>query len=223
MVVVVDGLAASGGYIAAIGVRPHRRAAHLAGRLDRRDVPVPERQRAAEDDRRQGRGDQVVAAEGRAQRLRADQPGGARGDRVDRDGLATPGSRAWCRTAASIDDAALDKVADGRVFTGRQAIELKLIDALGDEQTAIAWLAKEKKIDPKTPVRDYRLQPRFSDLSFLHVARRRVSTRSGLDRARRSGSRTSGGCRRSSGSTLTVFWRFGTLRRAIDADGPFSA
>jgi protease-4 len=47
---------------------------------------------------------------------------------------------------------------------------LKLIDALGDEQAAIDWLAKEKNIDPKTPVRDYRLTPRLGDLSFLHVA-----------------------------------------------------
>jgi len=64
----------------------------------------------------------------------------------------------------------LERVADGRVFTGRQALELKLIDALGDEQTAIDWLAKTKNIDPKTPVRDYRLSPRFGDLPFLHVA-----------------------------------------------------
>ena len=47
---------------------------------------------------------------------------------------------------------------------------LKLIDALGNEQTAIEWLAKEKNIDPKTPVRDYRMTPRFGDLPFLHVA-----------------------------------------------------
>ena len=59
---------------------------------------------------------------------------------------------------------------DGRVFTGRQAIELRLIDEIGDEQTAVAWLAREKNIDPKTPVRDYRLQPRFGDLSFIHLA-----------------------------------------------------
>src|SRR5262249_55076311 len=49
----------------------------------------------------------------------------------------------------------LDKVVDGRVFTGRQAIGLKLIDEIGDEQTAIAWLAKEKGIDPKLAVRDW--------------------------------------------------------------------
>jgi len=69
-----------------------------------------------------------------------------------------------------LDDASLQKVADGRVFTGRQAVELKLIDGLGDEQAAIDWLAKEKNIDPKTPIRDYPLAPRFSDLPFLHVA-----------------------------------------------------
>ena len=63
------------------------------------------------------------------------------------------------RDRRKLDGAALAAVADGRVFTGRQAIELKLIDELGNEKTAIAWLAKEKGIDPNTPVRDYRLQP----------------------------------------------------------------
>ena len=74
------------------------------------------------------------------------------------------------RDRRHMDDASLQKVSDGRVFTGRQAVELKLIDGLGDEETAIDWLAKEKNIDPKTPVRDYPLAPRFSDLPFLHVA-----------------------------------------------------
>jgi len=69
-----------------------------------------------------------------------------------------------------LDDAALERVADGRVFTGRQGIALKLIDEIGDERAALAWLAKEKNIDPKTPVRDYRLRERFSDLPFLHTA-----------------------------------------------------
>jgi protease-4 len=69
-----------------------------------------------------------------------------------------------------LDEQALDRVADGRVFTGRQGVPLKLVDELGDEQTAIAWLAKESNIDPKTPVRDYQLRNRFSDLPFLHTA-----------------------------------------------------
>jgi protease-4 len=78
--------------------------------------------------------------------------------------------RGLVRDRRGLDQAALDRVADGRVYTGRQALELKLIDALGDELAAVDWLSKEKGIDPKTPVRDYRLSPRFSDLPFLHTA-----------------------------------------------------
>lgn len=74
------------------------------------------------------------------------------------------------RERRNLDPALLQKVSDGRVFTGRQAVELKLIDALGDEQAAVDWLAKEKSIDAKTPVRDYPLNPRFGDLPFLRVA-----------------------------------------------------
>lgn len=56
---------------------------------------------------------------------------------------------------------ALDKVADGRVFTGRQALELKLIDAIGNERDAIAWLEAEKKLPAKLGIVDYRpVQPR---------------------------------------------------------------
>jgi protease-4 len=70
----------------------------------------------------------------------------------------------------NMDDAQVTKVSDGRVFTGRQAVDLKLIDRLGDEKTALEWLEKEKQIPASTPVRDYRLEPRLRDLPFLHVA-----------------------------------------------------
>jgi protease IV len=63
----------------------------------------------------------------------------------------------------------LDRVVDGRVFTGRQALDLKLIDEIGNEQNALDWLAKQKGVDPKLPVRDWRLAPRLSQLSFLHL------------------------------------------------------
>jgi protease IV len=69
-----------------------------------------------------------------------------------------------------LTDAELQAVDDGRVFTGHQGVDLKLVDELGDERTAIAWLAKEKKVDARLPVRDYELESRFSDLPFLHAA-----------------------------------------------------
>ena len=83
-------------------------------------------------------------------------------------------SYAWFRGMVKarrhLDDAALERVADGRVFTGRQGVALKLVDEIGDERAALAWLAKEKNIDPTTPVRDYRLRDRLGDLPFLHTA-----------------------------------------------------
>ena len=61
-------------------------------------------------------------------------------------------------------------VADGRVFTGRQAVGLKLIDELGDEKNAVAWLESEKKVKSGLPVRDFKLAPQFGDLTFLRAA-----------------------------------------------------
>ena len=69
-----------------------------------------------------------------------------------------------------MNDAQLTAVADGRVFTGRQGVGLRLVDGLGNEKTALAWLEKEKKVPASTTVRDVSLEPRFSELSFLHVA-----------------------------------------------------
>jgi protease-4 len=83
-------------------------------------------------------------------------------------------SYAWfkdlVRTRRNLDDTQLTAVADGRVFTGRQGLGLKLVDSLGNEKTAIAWLEKEKKVPADLPVRDYSLQPRFSEFSFIHAA-----------------------------------------------------
>jgi protease IV len=88
--------------------------------------------------------------------------------------------RALVKARRQLDDAGIERVADGRVFTGRQGIALKLVDELGDERAAIAWLAKEKNVDPTTPVRDYRLRERFGDLPFLHSAAVRVLDGVGL-------------------------------------------
>jgi len=85
------------------------------------------------------------------------------------------------KTRRGMDDPTLEKVSDGRVFTGRQAVPLKLIDELGDETAAVAWLATEKKISASTPVRDYRLAPRFSDMSFLRLAASMTLEAVGLD------------------------------------------
>src|SRR3954449_7910618 len=83
-------------------------------------------------------------------------------------------SYAWFRGLVKerrgMDDALLEKVADGRVFTGRQSVDLKLIDQLGDEKTAVAWLVANRNVKSNLPVRDFKLTPRFGDLTFLRTA-----------------------------------------------------
>src|SRR5207245_4724448 len=83
-------------------------------------------------------------------------------------------SYAWFRGLVKerrgMDDALLEKVADGRVFTGRQAVDLKLVDQVGDEKTAVAWLVAQKGVKSDLPVRDYKLSPKFVDLTFLRTA-----------------------------------------------------
>ncbi len=77
--------------------------------------------------------------------------------------------REMVRERRALDGAALDKVADGRVFTGRQALDLKLVDAIGYEQTAVDWLVKTKGVDASLPVRDWELRAPLRDLPFLHL------------------------------------------------------
>jgi protease-4 len=67
-----------------------------------------------------------------------------------------------------MDDPLLAQVSDGRVFTGRQAVGLKLVDGLGNER--LHGLAeKERGAGQHASARLF-TAPRFSELSFLHVA-----------------------------------------------------
>lgn len=65
----------------------------------------------------------------------------------------------WFKTLVAerrgMDAAAVEEVANGRAYTGRQALALGLIDAIGDEDAALEWLAEEHGIDLGTP-RDWR-------------------------------------------------------------------
>ena len=56
----------------------------------------------------------------------------------------------------SLNEADLGVVATGRIFNGRQALPLKLVDALGSERDAVAWLEREKGVAKDLPVRPWR-------------------------------------------------------------------
>lgn len=53
-----------------------------------------------------------------------------------------------------METARVRELADGRAFTGRQALHLGLVDAIGGEREARAWLAEAKQLAPSLPARD---------------------------------------------------------------------
>ena len=95
MVVVVDGLAASGAYIAALSsehiVAQETSLVGSIGVL----FQYPNFTDVLENHRHKGRGGEILTFEGRAKRFRTDQPRSAGGDRVDRARFCTAGLRGW--------------------------------------------------------------------------------------------------------------------------------
>lgn len=54
--------------------------------------------------------------------------------------------------ARGLPEAAVAKLADGRAYTGRQALELKLVDKLGGQETAMDTLREMVKVGKDAPV-----------------------------------------------------------------------
>ena len=169
LVVVVEGLAASGGYIAAIA------ADHIVAQQSSLVGSIGVLfQYPNFTDLLKTIG--VKVEEVKSSPLKAAPNGFEPTSPEARDALdaLVKDSYAWFRGLVKdrrgMDDTLLEKVADGRVFTGRQAVGLKLIDQLGDEKVAIDWLVAEKNVKKDLPVRDYSLSPRFGDLTFLRTA-----------------------------------------------------
>ncbi|MFU7501219.1 MAG: signal peptide peptidase SppA [Candidatus Tisiphia sp.] len=59
------------------------------------------------------------------------------------------------------------KIADGRIYSGRQALKLKLVDALGSEDDAIKWLQEVKKIDKDLKVKEFKIKPKSKFLEII--------------------------------------------------------
>lgn len=67
---------------------------------------------------------------------------------------------AWFKGLVSerrkMTDKELAVVSDGRVFSGRQGVPLKLVDGLGGERQAVAWLETERGVAKDLPVLDWK-------------------------------------------------------------------
>jgi protease-4 len=169
VVVVVEGLAASGGYIAALAAdRIIAQQSSLVGSIGvlfqipnvyelLKTVGVKIEEVKSSPLKAAPNGYEPTSPEARAAL-----------DALVKDAYAW--FRDLVKTRRAMDEETLQTVADGRVFTGRQAVGLKLIDQLGDEKAAVAWLVAEKKIKSDTPVKNFNLNPRFGDMTFLRAS-----------------------------------------------------
>ena len=61
----------------------------------------------------------------------------------------------------------LEKISDGRIFTGNQAKEINLIDEIGAENDAIDWIKKKAGLDDNIKIIDYAKEDSFFD--FLNL------------------------------------------------------
>jgi len=60
-------------------------------------------------------------------------------------------------------------LADGRIFTGRQALDAKLIDEIGGEDAAVRWLGS-KGVDTDLPIKDWQPADQNRTWSFADAA-----------------------------------------------------
>lgn len=83
-------------------------------------------------------------------------------------------SHNWFKTLVQerrrMSDQEIAQVADGRVFTGRQGLPLKLADRIGGEREAIAWLESARGVTKDLSVRDWKKPRKLDGLGVLGVA-----------------------------------------------------
>jgi protease-4 len=56
----------------------------------------------------------------------------------------------------NIEPASVPGLTDGRVYSGRQALALKLVDEIGDERTAKKWLQEKRDLTPGLSVVEWK-------------------------------------------------------------------
>jgi protease-4 len=63
-----------------------------------------------------------------------------------------------------IEPGSVPGLTEGRIYSGRQAVKLKLVDQIGDEQAAMRWLSKERNVPAGLKVVEWRPQQESSGL-----------------------------------------------------------
>lgn len=170
IVAVMDGVAASGGYITALAAdhivaRGNTMTASIgviaqypqvSGLMDKLGVEMREMRSSPLKAAPSPFSPATDAALAVQRAMIDDSYAWFRGLVADRRGLSGP---------------ALDAVADGRVLTGRMALDAGLVDAIGGEDVAIAWLEDARGVVPGLPVRDARTEDKPETLFDILIER----------------------------------------------------
>ncbi len=84
------------------------------------------------------------------------------------------------RERRKLSEPELAVVADGRVHTGRQGLERKLVDSIGAEQQAVNWLESERNVAKSLPIREWKRRSE-ADTFGLWSAAGRLAAAAGLE------------------------------------------
>ncbi len=86
------------------------------------------------------------------------------------------------KTRREIRPNTIPGLTEGRIYSGRQAVEYLLADQIGDERAARAWLVKDRGVQTGLRVRQWK--PGTEDTGFLGLAAYTVATAFGLSGSR---------------------------------------
>ena len=84
-----------------------------------------------------------------------------------------------CSKRRGIDPRSVDGLTEGRIFSGRQAFTLKLVDEIGGESEARKWLEAKHGISPKLKVIDWKVT-QDTPLSLITGLVKALTTATGL-------------------------------------------
>ena len=71
-------------------------------------------------------------------------------------------------TARNLPRDEVVKLADGRVYSGKRALQVKLIDAIGGEEDAVKWLEEKRNIPKNLEILDDSFKPELSLIDKLN-------------------------------------------------------
>ena len=82
------------------------------------------------------------------------------------------------KTRRDISPDSIPGLTEGRIYSGRQAVDYALADQVGDELAARAWLVKERGVQPGLRVRQWK--PVTEETGFLGLAAESIAAAFGF-------------------------------------------